>query len=62
MPYLQESKSKSKTLSIPCPKVSQKFSATSSPNREKVRYGSLAGKLVVPDDFDEPLEELAEYM
>lgn len=29
---------------------------------KKYGYGSLAGKLVVPDDFDEPLEELAEYM
>lgn len=29
---------------------------------KKYGYGSLAGKLVVPDDFDELLEELAEYM
>lgn len=28
----------------------------------KYGYGSLAGKLVVPDDFDEPLAELEEYM
>ncbi|MFP4300162.1 MAG: DUF2281 domain-containing protein [Spirulinaceae cyanobacterium] len=29
---------------------------------KKYGYGSLAGKLVIPDDFDEPLEELKEYM
>jgi antitoxin (DNA-binding transcriptional repressor) of toxin-antitoxin stability system len=26
------------------------------------KAGRLKGKLVVPDDFDEPLEELSEYM
>jgi len=25
-------------------------------------YGSLKGKIIMPDDFDEPLEDLAEYM
>jgi hypothetical protein len=25
-------------------------------------YGSLAGKMIMSDDFDEPLEDLAEYM
>jgi hypothetical protein len=25
-------------------------------------YGSLAGKIIMSDDFDEPLEELREYM
>jgi len=25
-------------------------------------YGSLKGKIVMSDDFDEPLEDLAEYM
>ncbi|MEC4803786.1 MAG: DUF2281 domain-containing protein [Jaaginema sp. PMC 1079.18] len=28
----------------------------------KYGYGSLAGKLIIPDDFDEPLAELEEYM
>ncbi|SMH59091.1 Protein of unknown function [Picosynechococcus sp. OG1] len=28
------------------------------PTEKKYGYGSLAGKLVVPDDFDEPLEEI----
>ena len=25
-------------------------------------YGSMMGKIIISDDFDEPLEELAEYM
>ncbi|NEP13808.1 MAG: DUF2281 domain-containing protein [Symploca sp. SIO2C1] len=25
-------------------------------------YGSWAGKIIMSDDFDEPLEDLAEYM
>ena len=25
-------------------------------------YGSLAGKIIMADDFDEPLEDLKEYM
>ena len=25
-------------------------------------YGSMAGQIIMSDDFDEPLEELAEYM
>lgn len=25
-------------------------------------YGSLAGKIIMSDDFDEPLEDLKEYM
>ncbi|NCJ05730.1 DUF2281 domain-containing protein [Synechococcales cyanobacterium C] len=25
-------------------------------------YGSMAGKIIMADDFDEPLEELSEYM
>jgi hypothetical protein len=29
---------------------------------EKYGYGSLAGKITMSDDFDEPLEDLKEYM
>ena len=29
---------------------------------EKYGYGSLAGKITMSDDFDEPLEDLQEYM
>ncbi|MEI6328244.1 MAG: DUF2281 domain-containing protein [Pseudanabaena sp. ELA645] len=29
---------------------------------EKYGYGSLAGKITMSDDFDEPLEDLREYM
>lgn len=25
-------------------------------------YGSMAGQIIMSDDFDEPLEDLAEYM
>jgi hypothetical protein len=31
-------------------------------NEEKYGYGSLVGKIEISDDFDEPLEEFAEYM
>lgn len=29
---------------------------------KKYGYGSLAGKMVISDDFDEPLEDLKDYM
>ena len=29
---------------------------------KKYGYGSLAGKITMSDDFDEPLEDLKEYM
>ena len=29
---------------------------------KKYGYGSLAGKIIMSDDFDEPLEDLKEYM
>lgn len=28
----------------------------------KIRLGTLEGRITVPDDFDEPLDELKEYM
>jgi antitoxin (DNA-binding transcriptional repressor) of toxin-antitoxin stability system len=42
------------------------FRLTAAPSPAPVtgtpKAGRLKGKLVVPDDFDEPLEELREYM
>lgn len=29
---------------------------------KKRRLGTLAGKIAIPDDFDEPLDDLKEYM
>lgn len=29
---------------------------------KKYGYGSLAGQIIMADDFDEPLEDLKEYM
>jgi hypothetical protein len=29
---------------------------------QRYGYGSLAGKMIMSEDFDEPLEDLAEYM
>lgn len=29
---------------------------------EKYGYGSLAGKIIISDDFDEPLDDLKDYM
>jgi Protein of unknown function (DUF2281) len=34
----------------------------SSNNDQLYGYGSLAGKIIMSDDFDEPLEDLREYM
>ena len=36
--------------------------ATQSEYEKKYGYGSLAGKIVMSDDFDEPLEDLKDYM
>jgi antitoxin component of MazEF toxin-antitoxin module len=30
--------------------------------KKKRQLGTLAGKISIPDDFDEPLEDLNEYM
>jgi hypothetical protein len=37
-------------------------SASKSAYEKKYGYGSLAGKIFMSDDFDEPLEELKDYM
>lgn len=34
----------------------------SSPSGGAVRIGSLKGKLFIPDDFNEPLDDLKDYM
>jgi hypothetical protein len=37
--------------------------SVSKPELEKkYGYGSLAGQIIMSDDFDEPLEDLKEYM
>lgn len=43
-------------------KNAQSSPASADQAGKKYGYGSLAGKLVVPDDFDDPLEELLEHM
>jgi hypothetical protein len=30
--------------------------------KNEIKFGSLAGKIQVPDNFDEELDELKEYM
>lgn len=37
-------------------------SATLAALEQKYGYGSLAGKITMSDDFDEPLEDLKDYM
>lgn len=32
------------------------------PVEQQYGYGSMAGQIIIPDDFDEPLEEFAAYM
>lgn len=43
----------------------EKYATTESPPaqlKQSHGYGSWAGQIVMPDDFDEPLEDLKEYM
>ncbi|QJW91399.1 hypothetical protein HNV11_19450 [Spirosoma taeanense] len=35
---------------------------TGLPNQSGIRFGSLTGKIRVPADFNEPLDDLSEYM
>ena len=37
-------------------------SLTEEEAEKRYGYGSMAGQIVMSDDFDEPLEDLAEYM
>ena len=37
-------------------------SAMESKKENKPTFGSLKGKIVIHDDFDEPLEDFKEYM
>ena len=55
------------TFKLPLPKDFNKPLAVAdtflSENAEaKYGYGSLAGKITMSEDFDEPLEDLGEYM
>ena len=31
-------------------------------SKNQIRFGGLEGKLTIPDDFNEPLDELKDYM
>ena len=35
---------------------------TENKGRGKIRLGTLEGRITVPEDFNEPLDELKEYM
>jgi hypothetical protein len=37
-------------------------SLTEEEAEKRYGYGSMAGQIIIADDFDEPLEDLAEYM
>jgi hypothetical protein len=37
-------------------------STVETKNKLKPKFGSLKGKIVIHDDFDEPLEDFKEYM
>ncbi|MEY2978517.1 MAG: hypothetical protein ACO31I_14065 [Prochlorotrichaceae cyanobacterium] len=50
------------TLPLPEDYLSLKNSGDGDEANRRYGYGSLAGKLVVPDDFNEPLEDLQDYM
>ncbi|MEG3437189.1 DUF2281 domain-containing protein [Pannus brasiliensis CCIBt3594] len=39
-----------------------KLETVEEQNEKRYGYGSLAGKIIMSDDFDEPLEELEKYM
>ncbi|MGF1522869.1 MAG: DUF2281 domain-containing protein [Leptolyngbyaceae cyanobacterium] len=55
------------TFSLPLPEDIDSSSelmgdAAKGSYEEKYGYGSLAGKVTISDDFDEPLEDLKDYM
>lgn len=59
--------SNNETFQLPLPKEFDLPEELMSPAQqaaleEKYGYGSLAGKLTMSDDFDEPLDELKDYM
>jgi prevent-host-death family protein len=47
---------------IPVPHVQQRPSRPRPPVTGVPKAGQYEGRLVVPDDFEEPLEEMREYM
>ncbi len=42
--------------------IQQEVEGADSTNKTGIRFGSLAGKVSVPDNFNEPLDDLNEYM
>lgn len=56
-------KNKSSSLLEIRQKLQQELAQLTPEEAEKrYGYGSLKGKIIMSDDFDEPLEDLAEYM
>jgi prevent-host-death family protein len=47
---------------VPFPAIQTRPPRTRPPVTGIPKAGQYEGRLVVPDDFDEPLEELREYM
>jgi hypothetical protein len=47
---------------VPVPKIQQHPPRPRPPITGVPKAGQYEGRLVVPDDFKEPLEELREYM
>ena len=50
------------TLPLPEEYLTLKNSGCEDEVNRKYGYGSLTGKLIVPDDFNEPLEDFLDYM
>jgi adenylosuccinate lyase len=59
--FLLEKHQKNKVNSLD--KIREDLKSLSAEEAEKrYGYGSMAGQIIMSEDFDEPLEELAEYM
>ncbi len=46
---------------VKCKPISQQ-ELTKEEAEKRYGYGSMAGQIIMSDDFDEPLEDLKEYM
>jgi hypothetical protein len=62
--YIEFLSEKYTRTSVDTPKnLSGTFRGLTQEEAEKrYGYGSMAGQITIADDFDEPLEELADYM
>ena len=66
-PQQQRSRDLQATILLPLPEeVNSSLKSlntdTKAAYEKKYGYGSLTGKIVVPEDFDEPLEDFKDYM